>query len=66
VYLDENGDMNKVMDDVIDGIIKVLNHIKDIVGTPELHHIQIEKLIKACITDWHNMGITSWIWVSFG
>jgi hypothetical protein len=34
VYLDENGAMNKVMDDVIDSIIKVLNYIKDIVGTP--------------------------------
>jgi hypothetical protein len=31
VYLDKNGAMNKVMDDVIDGIIKVLNHIKDII-----------------------------------
>jgi hypothetical protein len=39
VYLDEIGAMNKVMDDVIDGIIKVLNHIKDIIGMPKFHHI---------------------------
>jgi hypothetical protein len=44
VYLDKNGDMNKVTDAVIDGIINVHNHIKDIIATPKFHDIQIKKL----------------------
>jgi hypothetical protein len=48
--------MNSVMDDVIDGILKVLRTISKMVGTKDFHHVNIEKLNKSCINDWHGMG----------
>jgi hypothetical protein len=56
VYLDENGKMNLVMDNVVDGILKVLLTISKTVGTKDFHHMTIKKLINSCINDWHRMS----------
>jgi hypothetical protein len=37
------------MDNVVDGILKVLLTISKTVGTKDFHHMTIKKLIKSCI-----------------
>lgn len=58
VYLNDKGEMNEVMDDVVDGILKLLRGINDIVGTEEFHHNSIENLVQGCMSEWHQKGHT--------
>jgi hypothetical protein len=56
VYLNDNGEVNKVMDDVVEGILKILRAINEMVGTKNFHHVGIENLVKDCIDKWHKKG----------
>jgi hypothetical protein len=41
------------MDDVVEGILKILQDINKIVGTKNFHHVANENLVKDCISEWH-------------
>ena len=51
VYLDEDGNVTKKMDDVIDGVLGVLKWIDETVGTDDFNHANIQETIKACCAD---------------
>jgi hypothetical protein len=40
VYLNDNGEVNKAMDDVVEGILKILRAINEMVGTKNFHHVR--------------------------
>jgi hypothetical protein len=56
VDLNEKGEVNKVMDDIVESILKILRGINKIVGTKTFHHVAIKNMVRDCISKWHQKG----------
>jgi hypothetical protein len=52
-YIDDGG---KAIVALVDGIVALLEWINEMVGTTNLHHVNIEKWFKECIQEWHDKG----------
>jgi hypothetical protein len=56
VYLDGDGNLNSVMDVVVDSVLNLLKWIDDHVRMDDFHHVEIEKKFQAYVKKWHAAG----------
>jgi len=57
VFLDDEGNLNESkMDEVVDGILGLLNWINDTAGTDEFCHTNIEEKFQECSATWKEDG----------